>query len=420
MASSKEEVLVAEPIRLRRYTWALVFWWTVAIVIVLVWNFFDKRHEAMAIARSEAAGAWKKEAAVYRWASSMGGVYVPISPQTPPDPNLGHHRDRDISTPSGRKLTLVSPPMLMRQVHRITRRWHGYRGHITSLQPIDPQNAPDPWEEAALQAFARGEPEADSEASIGGARYLRYMRPLVIEKACLVCHAEQGYQVGDLRGGLSIAVPMASVWSTQLPSLLHRLIGYGGMWVLGLLGIAFLSRHLKRQISKRQEAEEKLRQAYEVLEQRVAERTAELARANAELQGEIADRRQAEQWLLESEQRFRGYFEQGVVGMAILSPQREWVEVNRRLCQILGYTADELFLKPWSELTHPDDRAAEEEQFQQLLASVMKRFVLDKRLVRKDRRPVEVRLTAQSMRKPDGSVDCLLVLVQEMGRRPTA
>ncbi len=269
-----------------------------------------------------------------------------------------------------------------------------------------------------MEEFARGEPEAVSESSIGGARYLRFMRPLVIDESCLMCHAEQGYKVGDIRGGLSIAVPMASVWGTQLPSVLHRLIGYGGMWVLGLLGIAFLSRHLQRQVSKRQAVEEKLREAHFLLEQRVADRTAELAKANADLQTEIAERRQAEQWLLESDQRFRGYFEQGVVGMAILSPQQEWVEVNHRLCQILGYTEDEVLVRPWSELTHPEDRLAEEEQFQQLLKGIMKRFVLNKRLIHKDGRPVDVRLAAQCMRKQDGAVDCVLVLVQEMGRHP--
>ena len=290
MPGAERDVLAAEPIRLRRYTWGLVLCWTVAIAVVLTWNFFDKRQEAIAIARSEASGAWKKEAAVYQWAADTGDIYIPVTPQMPPDANLSHLPDRDISTPSGRKLTLISPPKIMNEVHQIAHERHGYEGHISSLQPIDSKNAPDAWEKKALEEFARGEPEAVSESSIGGARYLRFMRPLVIDESCLMCHAEQGYKVGDIRGGLSIAVPMASVWGTQLPSVLHRLIGYGGMWVLGLLGIAFLSRHLQRQVSKRQAVEEKLREAHFLLEQRVADRTAELAKANADLQTEIAER----------------------------------------------------------------------------------------------------------------------------------
>ncbi len=76
----------------------------------------------------------------------------------------------------------------------------------------------------------------------------------------------------------------------------------------------------------------------------MTERTAELAEANRSLETEIVDRTQAEQWLLESEQRFRGYFEQGLVGMAILTAGRDWVEVNARLCKMLGYSEEELLL----------------------------------------------------------------------------
>ena len=201
------------------------------------------------------------------------------------------------------------------------------------------------------------------------------MRPLVIDKSCLTCHAEQGYKVGDLRGGLSISVPMDSVWGTQMPNVIHRIAGYGGMWLFGLLGIGLMSRKLQQQISRRYEAEQELRQAHDLLEQRVAERTAELAEANRSLESEIVERKQAEQWLLESEQRFRGYFEQGLVGMAILTARREWVEVNGRLCKMLGYPEEELLLKTWQELTYPEDRPAAEAEFQRLLGGIVRGFV---------------------------------------------
>ena len=128
---------------------------------------------------------------------------------------------------------------------------------------------------------------------------------------------------------------------------------------------------------------------------------------------EVTDRRQAEQWLLESEQRFRGYFEQGLVGMAILSADKQWVEVNERLCRMLGYTEDELLVKTWAELTHPDDLPAEDAQFQRLLSGNARGFVLDRRFVRKDGGAFRVGLSAQCLRKPDGTVDHILILVQD-------
>ena len=150
-----------------------------------------------------------------------------------------------------------------------------------------------------------------------------------------------------------------------------------------------------------------------MLERRVMERTAELAEANRELQNEVAERRRAEQWLMESEQRFRGYFEQGLVGMAILSAEWDWVEVNGRLARMFGYTEEELFLTDWKKLAHPDDRAAVDSQFQRVVEGVAKGFVTDARFLRKDGRAFHAGLSVQYLKKPDGTVDCVLVLMQE-------
>jgi hypothetical protein len=80
--------LASSPIRLRRYTWALAGFWTLAIGIVLLWEISDERQQAIDIARSEALGAWKKEAVVFRWAADTGRIYVPVTKKTPPDANL--------------------------------------------------------------------------------------------------------------------------------------------------------------------------------------------------------------------------------------------------------------------------------------------------------------------------------------------
>ena len=143
----------------------------------------------------------------------------------------------------------------------------------------------------------------------------------------------------------------------------------------------------------------------------------ELANANRELQKEIEERRRAEQWLLESERRFRGCFEQGLIGMAMLSADKDWIEVNHRLCQMLGYSEEELTKKTWTELTYPDDLPGEEAQFQRMLGGVVKGYVTDSRFVRKDGQIVYASLSAQCMRKDGGTLDCILVLVQEITER---
>jgi two-component system CheB/CheR fusion protein len=144
---------------------------------------------------------------------------------------------------------------------------------------------------------------------------------------------------------------------------------------------------------------------------------AELADANRGLQSEIAERHRAEQWLLQSEQRFRGYFEQGLIGMAMLSADKDLIEVNHRLCHVLGHSEEELIRKTWTELTDPDDLPGDDAQFQRMLDGVVKGYVTDKRCIRKDGTIVYVSLSAQCMRKGDGTLDCILVLVQDITDR---
>jgi len=146
----------------------------------------------------------------------------------------------------------------------------------------------------------------------------------------------------------------------------------------------------------------------------------ELDEANRELQKEIAERQQAERWLLESEQRFRGYFEQGLVGMAVLSAERDWIEANQRACQMFGYREDELMSRKWTELVHPDDRPQEEMHFKQMLGGVVKGYVADHRFVRKDGKILYASLSVQCMRHADGGIDCILVLVHDVKARQRA
>ncbi|HYW78735.1 MAG TPA: PAS domain S-box protein, partial [Thermoguttaceae bacterium] len=149
-------------------------------------------------------------------------------------------------------------------------------------------------------------------------------------------------------------------------------------------------------------------------------RTNELAEANRELEEEVAERRRAEMWLLQSEQRFRSYFEQGLVGMAILSPEKEWEEVNARLCEILGYSEEELLATSWTELTHPDERADDEAQFDRIGSGIQGVFSVDRRLLHKDGRTVFVTLSVKCLCDVDGKIDCLVVLVQDITQRKRA
>lgn len=98
---------------------------------------------------------------------------------------------------------------------------------------------------------------------------------------------------------------------------------------------------------------------------------------------------------------YRRYFERANQGFAITSPDTRWLHVNTALCDMLGYTETELRRRNWVELTHPEDRAADLQQFQRLLDGEIDGYQLDKRFLRKDGTAFHARLTVAAYRDDD-------------------
>ncbi len=283
------------PIRLRWYFLSLVALWTAAVSVVLGWDLCDEHRQVLAIARGEARGLYENDILFRRWVAGHGGVYVPATKETPPNRYLEGVPERDITTPSGRRLTLVNPAYMTRQVHVMAEEQFGVHGHITSLDTLNPENAPDAWEVEALKQLQKGGSEVSSLEKLEGEWYMRLMRPMAMESSCLKCHADRGYQIGQVRGGISVSVPMAPHWAAHGPDVFHRAIGYSALWVCGLAGILSIGRRLRRQVDRRFRAEEELHAARRELEDRVNVRTAALTEANQRLQQEIAVRERVEE-----------------------------------------------------------------------------------------------------------------------------
>ncbi|HOW54052.1 MAG TPA: PAS domain S-box protein [Syntrophorhabdaceae bacterium] len=132
---------------------------------------------------------------------------------------------------------------------------------------------------------------------------------------------------------------------------------------------------------------------------------------------DITEGKEAEEKLARSEARFRSYFELPLVGIAITSSEKGWLEINDRLCEMLGYSREELVRMTWLEVTHPDDRAADVRQFEQVLAGEIDSYTMDKRFIRKKGEVIWTSLSVRSMRKPDGAVDYVIALLQDITYR---
>ena len=135
---------------------------------------------------------------------------------------------------------------------------------------------------------------------------------------------------------------------------------------------------------------------------------------NRKLQAIIEEKEQAEDALKKSETLFRKYFELGLVGMAIISVDKKWLHVNNRLCEILGYTREELLEKTWAEVTHPDDLGADVTQYNRMLAGEIDNYSLDKRFRRKNGTIVFTTSFVTCIRKDDGEVDYVICHIQDI------
>jgi PAS domain S-box-containing protein len=232
--------------------------WTVLVLLSGAWNAYEL-HEDSTIAALVEARAISRLSQSYRgWVASVGGVYA-AADKVRPNPYLTG-ADRDVTTSGGQELTLVNSAYMSRMVYELLGQDPApLRSRITSLKALNPGNAPDAFERAALLAFEQGSGEASELTTFDGQPYLRLVSPMRTEPSCLKCHARQGYRVGDVRGGLSIAIPMGEISRREVQSRRLSLLTHLTLWGLVCGGIVVVSNKRRRQQREVEESEWKFR-----------------------------------------------------------------------------------------------------------------------------------------------------------------
>jgi len=254
--------------------------WTAVVAGSLLWNDFNVREHTMELARAEAVANLNKDITLRRWGTMHGGVYVPITETQPSIPWLSHVPDRDVTTTDGRKLTLLNPASMLRQMMDLYAEAYGVRGRITGLRYLNPDNAPDEWESRQLEAFDRGEiREIWEVADLDGKPHLRYLRAMYMEPGCDKCHAVLGYKTGDMRGATGLSLPLEPYVHQIQESQRNLGISHLAIWLIGAGGIAWVWMLLGQWADERKRVQQELLAHRDQLEIEVAERTKALTDA---------------------------------------------------------------------------------------------------------------------------------------------
>jgi len=118
-----------------------------------------------------------------------------------------------------------------------------------------------------------------------------------------------------------------------------------------------------------------------------------------------------------SEARFSATFEQAAVGIAHVDIDGRWLNVNRRCCEIVGYSREELLKLTFFELIHPADLNSDRALIRQLLSGERSSYSVEKRYYTKGKRVVWANLTVSLVRRGDGSPDYFIAVIEDITAR---
>lgn len=237
--------IVPRVVRERRWWLILLCVWGAVVGISLQAHNEQTRQQATEVAIEGARNMFRMVLLTRNWNSSHGGIYVQVTPSTQPNPYL-EHPQRDVMTTEGMALTMINPAYMTRLIGETAEVSSGAIFRLSSLRPIRPGNEPDAWERKALLAFEQGQKEIMGVERGAQGAMLRYMAPLPVKKSCLDCHAKQGYQVGDVRGGLSVTQRYDPIEEVIVAGEREALITYGIGFVLVVAAGWFLLEVLRR------------------------------------------------------------------------------------------------------------------------------------------------------------------------------
>ncbi len=331
---------------IKRYRASASLIWVCAVLFSFLWNQADDVREKREIALETARAFLTHIVAVRSWNAEHGGVLVFTDEKNPV--NLYMPEDqKSLMTSDGRQLTRINPAYMTRQIAEIADRQSKIRFHLTSLDPVRPENKAVDWEEQWMKEFEQGVAEKSLFVDGEDGEVFRYMAPLRVTGACLPCH--DGYIPGELRGGISVSLPLhfrKSAWPLRISHLVAALMGlvvihfFATRLEARSSQLRIANQRLLQEIAEHKQSAQELVKIKEELEYRVASRTKELRRTNDLLDARIKEQQQVEKALVEINDEFIQIFNSAPDGMHIIDRDFTVIRANRAFMALTGHSSE--------------------------------------------------------------------------------
>ncbi len=323
----------------------------ISIMFFVLANHFERQIERHLITTARAV--YDNIVIVRKWVSDKEGVFVVKKKGEQINRFLTHPL---LMTAQGDSLVMRNPALVTRELSELSLTiGKDFSYHLASLNYINPANSPDAFEEKALRFYEKNPDENQNKSfyryeKINNSSYFRYFAPLYTRESCLSCHAEQGYQLGDVRGGISILLSAEEHKISKRNHLLFFL-------ATGLFSIIFLSvpmfyaikRSLISPLKEIEKSADKIRDGHYdfKLTYTKNDEIGNLGRAFENMRQKIRDYTNR---LVESENKYRNLIEHSLEAVAIIDENNNIIECNRILSKFTGFEYENLKGKKFNDL----------------------------------------------------------------------
>lgn len=242
--------------------------WTLLVLFSLWTQREQLNRTAQELARIDAIANLKKDMAIRKWASEVGGVY--IKEDLAPNVDALSEQERVMAyrqTGEAYKMISLTSIHILMGIQEVSNKEYGSKERLTSLQLLNRDNAPDEWESQALKTLQAGEKiVAEAMPKSKGHGLMRVMIPMRMDEECLECHRETLVPVGGLRGGAAVTIDLNTYWTAQEPTWRTIQYWHTGIWLAGMATLFTYWTFLRRRAAEHAHLESERRDNEAVLQ----------------------------------------------------------------------------------------------------------------------------------------------------------